>query len=530
MSFYFPIPETVTKSKIVYDCSKCKLRERDICSPDMEPIVGDKYDGIVIVGQCPSETDDQRGKILVDEKDKVIRSTAMKNQINVIKHAAVLHAVSCFPGMKNGEVKKPTETQFRCCRERLANRLNELKPKIIICCGEMAFKYIMGLKVKYAASRIRNRIVPNYEFNCLVFPILNPQEARSYVYIDAIKRDLTRIFKLYNQKFHRRTEINKKLKDCKILENISITEITTFNEAKNILHLIKQTKEIAFDYETTNASPYDDDFEIIYFAFGNATTAWVFHEDLWKDKPMVWAYIKRELKRILTNKAILKIIQNSKFEDLSSRYRLGIKKIENVFCTMVATHTVDERRGCTSQDFQNLVRFGIPPYSEEIKKYIETTKEQKVNRIREAPKASMIQYNGLDVITCFNNYIVLDDVLLDSYPAARDNYEFLMRGHEKFANFSQRGIMIGELEFDELETLINSELINTIEEIKTLPEVVSYNEFLDNKVMNAKKAEKTIKAISKKGTTNDNTTGKRKKLNGGRRNKSLPGIRRKISY
>jgi hypothetical protein len=48
MSFYFPIPQQVVKksSKIVYDCDKCKLYEKNkdkLNNPKMKPIVGKNY-------------------------------------------------------------------------------------------------------------------------------------------------------------------------------------------------------------------------------------------------------------------------------------------------------------------------------------------------------------------------------------------------------------------------------------------------------------------------------------------------------
>ena len=96
------------------------------------------------------------------------------------------------------------------------------------------------------------------------------------------------------------------------------------------------------------------------------------------------------------------------------------------------------------KDFQNLVRFGIPPYSETIKRFIESDKDDKVNRIREADKKEMIKYNALDVITCWYNWEFLENHALNSYDKARECSSFLLEGHEIFANMSQRGIHIGK--------------------------------------------------------------------------------------
>lgn len=510
MSFYFPLPESSRKSKQVFDCEKCGLKKNKIDSPEMKPIVGKQYNGLVILGSHPSEIDDENGYPFADRRSKAIRSIAIKSKINLAKHTAMLHAVACY-----NPKKKTTDTHFKCCASKLDAQLKELRPKVIICCGELAFKQLFGLKNKIAISKLRNRIIPNYTYNCLVFPVYDiydskmynsrkGEEELSYYYSHTLKWDLERIFKLWNRSLHKRKEIDNLLSERKILEDISIREITDFNEAKQLFSMFNKMDAISLDYETTNTFPYDDYFEIVYVAFSNADTAWVFHEDFWKDNPFVKVWFKKQMVRLLYNEKVCKVIQNEKFEDLCSRWVYGTRRIVNSFCTMLATHTIDEKEGCVSLDFQNLIRFGIPPYNEKIKKYIVTDKKsieiesedddesndytfQKVNKIREAPKADMIQYNGLDVITAFNNYLLFEKDLMDSYPKARENYEFLHEGHHLFAQISERGMNIGEKEFNEFESMLDGEIKVMEDRIMALPEIQEYNKVLESKNPESKK-------------------------------------------
>jgi DNA polymerase I-like protein with 3'-5' exonuclease and polymerase domains len=290
---------------------------------------------------------------------------------------------------------------------------------------------------------------------------------------------------LWNNKFHKRTEVNKTLSARKILDNIEIHEIKP-HEIESTFKLIKQMKTVALDYETTNLKPYDPWFEITHISFGNSQVAWVFHESLWNDHPTVWDdLIAPNMRSILTDKNILKVIQNSKFEDLVSRYMFGIKRIENMFCTMLATHVIDERRGCTSLDFQNLVRFGIPPYSENVKSYLEKKdKDAFTNNIRSANHDDLILYAGLDIITTYANYKVLNEQLLPkAYPKARENYEFLLNGHIVFANMTERGIKIGETEFDEFTELIENKINEIALKIRNDSDVIAFNELLKEEQM-----------------------------------------------
>ena len=522
MSFYFPLPEKVTKSQIVYNCEKCGLHKKNdkMQNSHFAPVVGSKYDGLVIIANKPSIEDDTKGMPLINEKAKMVRSTFLKNRINLANESAITYASCCLS-------HKVTDVQFKCCRELLAPRLLELKPKLIVTLGEMAFKSVMGLKNKIGATKIRNRIVPNFEFNCLVFPVFDPNILNSYHYKYALQKDIERICKAWNKNYRKRTYINKIVKQRKILENITIHEVKPY-EIDSAFEQIHQLKEVALDYETTNLNPFDQFFEITHISFGLKQTAWVFHESLWMDDLIAWNSIQFNMVKFLTNPNILKIIQNAKFEDLCSRYVFKIKKLVKSFCTMLATHVVDERKGCTSLDFQNLMRFGIPPYSETVKSFLKKkNKDDKCNDIRNAPYDDMITYAGLDVITTYNNYLVLDgSILPNSYDKAYDNYRMLHKGHWVFANMTQRGIPIGEKEFDSIDVELELNINKVIKEITEIPEFIEYNDYLKDKVVNKSSGDKAVKELiqSTKRKENDNDTiaENLKRING--------RINRKISF
>ena len=494
MSFYFPLPEKVIKSKMVYDCDKCKLSENNkIHNPKMKPFIGNSYNGLVIVADSPSLEDDIKNIPLINEDAKIVRSCFLKNKVNLVNQSAITYALCC-------SVKKPTDTQYRCCRDILAERLLQLKPKVIVTLGEMAFKLVMGIKNKIGATKIRNRVVPNFEFNCIVFPMFDPNNIsvkKNYHYQFALQKDIERISKLWIKNYSKRTYVNNLLKERKILDNITIHDVKE-HEIDLILNQMNQLKEAALDYEATNVKTHDSFFEITHISFGLKQTAWVFHEHLWENNLTVFDdKIYPFMKQFLLNPNIKKIIQNSKFEDLASRHIFGTNKINNVFCTMLSTHVVDERQGCTSLDFQNLMRFGIPPYSDTVKSHlVPKTKDHKVNTIRKSPYDDMILYAGLDVITTFNQYLVLhNEILPNIYDRAYENYEFLLKGHNAFANMTQRGIYISETAWDEIETKLDFEIDNILQQISELPEFQQYNEYLKSKMINNKDGDKEIKKL-----------------------------------
>ena len=497
MTFYYPFPEK--PSNIIYNCDKCELDKRGVINnPHFVPIIGKAYNGLVILGQNISKEDDQKGVPFSNKTALTIRSTAFRNKVNLNTQAAFIYALNCRG--------TGTDVQFKCCRKNMAEWINTLKPKpkMIICCGEMAFKSLFDLKTKIAPTKLRNRIIPNYEFNCVVFTMLNPNDVRSREYEYALRKDMERAIKYWNTKFYIRKNVDAFLAERKILENVTIKTIKNPDELYVLLHLLKNVKEIALDFETTNVKPYDDYFNITHIQFGNATNAWVLHEDLWKKYP-IWPHLKLFMTEFLTNPNIKKIIQNSKFEDLCSRWAFGIKSIVNTECTMLATHTIDERGGCTSLDFQNLTRFGIPPYSDTVKSFLKKkNKDDKTNSIREAPYDDLILYAGLDVITTYNNWKLIEKIftLNKEYPKARENYEFLKKGHWLFGNMSQRGIVIGQNELNGLENIFKSYADEIMEKIESIPEVIDYNKYLEDKVNLKKKGDSKLKQISKSRTNN----------------------------
>jgi uracil-DNA glycosylase family 4 len=489
MTFYYPLPEKETQSKVTYDCEKCKLYSRKgISTPYFFPVVGDQYNGLVILGQSPSKDDDAKGRPFINQKAQVIRSIAYKNGINLVKTAAFAYSLACATG-------KGTDVQYKCCRSILAGHLNDLKPKMIICCGEMAFKSLFDLKNKIAATKLRGRVIPNYEFNCMVFTLLNPNDIYQSHHEYAMRKDMERAIGLWKKQFRLIDKVNDTLRSRKILEGIKITEVKDPGHMKRVFNWVSNMNDISVDYETTNTKPYDEYFELTHISFANEKVAYVINESLWKTFP-VWRNIKVFMKWLLENESIHKIIQNDKFEELCSRYKFKIKRINNSDCPMLATHVVDERRGCTSLDFQNLTRFGIPPYSDTVKSFLmKKDKNDKVNRIREAPYDDMIVYAGLDVITTYFNWKFLEKIMPLAYDKARQNYEFLHRGHQLFANMTHRGIKAGIDELDELENTFLDNIQDILERISTLPEFVEYNNYLGNQLNTKKEGDKKLKKL-----------------------------------
>lgn len=485
MPFYFPLSEKQTNSKVVYDCKKCKLIEnKQLKSPKISPVKGSNYNGLVILGQRTTADDDKTGFPFSNNYANILKNMFFKNGVPLKKEAAFINAASCYTHKKSDMANK-------CCESILENRLHLLKPKVIVCCGDVAFKTLFKLKEKTAISKIRGRLIPNYYYNCLVYVLYDIYDASmyrtnkndgsvylSYYHKSALQWDIEKICNLWKDYFYKRSNVNKVLEKRKILKNVKYKEVTTWKELEEVFDYIKQTKRISLDYETTNTKPYDEFFEIVSIGLGDDKQGWVIHEDFWVNNPVIKKMLRIKMRELIQDKNILKVIQNAKFEDLCSRYWFGTKPIENAFCTMLATHVVDERGGCTSQDFQNLTRFGIPPYSDSVKKFLQSEENEKTNTIRKAPKKELIKYNALDVITCFCNFLELDNVLLEREPNARKCYDFFHQGHYVFADLTEKGVYVNQEAFNKHSKKVTDLLEQTEFELMNLPEVKEYNQLL----------------------------------------------------
>jgi len=473
--------ETKKKGKaVVYDCNKCGLSGKPL------PIYGNQKSGLVFIGKFPGADEIVQEIPFIGKSGQYLRSTIRRiGKISLEKDAAVINAVGCRPSGN-----KMSDTYLRCCRSKLIENLNQLKPKLIIALGESAINSVMDLLgSKESIGKMRNRIIPCYEFDCIVYATYHPaailrQEQLAY----AFERDMKRILDLWHSKFHSRANVKLVLKDRDILKDSSIKQIKKESQLLELVDIIYNHGKFAYDYETTNLKPFDDYFKIASLAFGIGNQSWVIYLPEYEGKLSRLKEIVVD--DLLSNPKILKIIQNAKYEELCTRYWIGNRTkiersesgqvIQNTFDTMLATHVVDERGGCTSLDFQNLVRFGVKPYSNKVKQFLTMDKDEKQNKVFECNPQDLIEYTGKDVLTTYANYEVLDKKLLNE-GKFRWCYEFLLKGHEAFANMTEFGIPVNENTLWELDELFNKKQGKIRNQIFDLPEVKDYLNLLQVK-------------------------------------------------
>lgn len=466
-------------TKILYDCNKCGLSKEPL------DLYSQGESKLLFVGEAPGAEEEKRRIPFIGTSGKFLRNILFRKKL---KHFHITNAVGCRP-----PGNKMSDTYLRCCRDKLVETISNVNPTVIVCLGESAANSVLNLLgMKEGITKLRNRIIPNYEFNCLVYCTYHPAGVlrQEWKLTYTFEKDLERIIKLYTNHYHSKRKVKKILESRNILSDIKIEEIKTIDQLMNVIKKIEDTGEVAFDYETTNLKPYDYFHEVYSAAFAIGKQAWgIYFPKL--NQELLQAFKENIFIKVLNNEHITKIIQNFKFEELVTRYWMfgGDKVmhelpedyldeygciIKNIEDPMLATHVIDERSGCTSLDFQNLVRFGLKPYNDKVKKYlIPESKEDKTNKIADCPPNDLLEYNCKDTITTWYNWKTIDENFLDT-GNFRWCYEFLKNGHRAFANMSWNGIPVNMDTLNSLESDLEEKKQEIYEQIMNLPDVKDF--------------------------------------------------------
>ena len=529
MDFYFneeEIKETTKKSASKeYNCETCGLYKK--CKhPKFGPF-GNLNSKIVILTDSPSKIDDEKGIPLRSQYGEYIREKLAEFKIHAFRDCITLHALSCKLSEKSSAVF------YKCCRPILKSRLEQIKPNLILCFGDEAVKSVFNLDQKEGIKKLRNRLIPSHEFNCLVFPLFHPSDIlkgklKEYVsnvedeettIVEEIytkkdleytfKMDLTRIIKMYTKKYNKRKEIDSLLHSRRIFDNIQHIEVTSLNQLEDALEECRENGQMAFDYEANCLKPYDDDFKTYVTGFGYKKKAWAIYHPEFKHLEAAMALILDAL----ISEDLIKIIHNKKYEEAVTQHIVdsyGFQKIKNIYTPlhtiirpykdpMVDAHIIDQRRGCTSLNFLNLVRFGYPPYDKKVKAFLKKkNKEDKLNRIHLIKKEDLLFYNNLDVVSAYYQAEITPDLM-----KASDKFgwcsQFLNAGHDCFSQMSYNGVPINKKTLTEMDLLLEEVQDDVLEQIRNLPEVIKFEVYLKKHLDKKKEVKKQEKEIKKQG-------------------------------
>ena len=124
-----------TQKKIqVFDCNTCGL-DKTCKSPKM-PTTGEGKCSILVVAEAPGATEDDENRQLVGDAGKLFCDYLSRYNLDLDRDFWKENALACRPP----DNATPTDTQLKCCRERLENVILEKKPRFIWLMGNSALR------------------------------------------------------------------------------------------------------------------------------------------------------------------------------------------------------------------------------------------------------------------------------------------------------------------------------------------------------------------------------------------------------
>lgn len=358
---------------LIPKCGSCGLY-RKCNSPKMEPW-GEGARKVLIVGDFPGETEDERGRPFVGKGGQLLEESIRAAGRSFRRDPILTNAIICHPpGNKMPQNGKEVEW----CRPNLMKTIAEHKPRVIVTLGREALESVLtgtweeiGELNRWTGWKIPLKdhwLIPTWHPTEI---LRERNEVKQKMFVDHLdfafsvqerpkpQPDLTKIvMRIYDERH--------------IVE--AIDEI----EGQGI--------STAFDYETNCLKPEYPKARIHSAALSNGKMTIAY--------PWIGKAVERT-SRFLRSK-IPKVAANWKFEQRWTMKILG-HPIRNLdFDTMLGAHVLDNRPGICSLKFQLFIQFGIPPYDTRVKPYLEAVEGSHYNRIHELDMGEVLQYNGID--------------------------------------------------------------------------------------------------------------------------------------
>lgn len=408
------------------DCLKCLLYKQ--CNSPKMQYSGEGRKKILIVGEFPTLSEDEYGIQFVGEAGEILKKELRQHGISLTKDCWKINAVNCKPP----EGRVPTHKEIKCCYPMVERTIKELKPKVVLAMGSLAITSLFGEDFSNrTVDRWRANIIPDEKLGCFIVPMFHPwqllRNERDKNLHSVFARDL---------KFIKRA-LKLEYTEQKNYEEY-VTVLKDFNKVKTLLkRIIKRKSKISFDYETTGLKPYRKGHKIVTIGIAvSPTKAFAFpfnYKTFWTKEE--YKELKRLWKKIIKDKEIEKISHNSKFEDAWSKILIGSRIKNNYWDSMISQKVMDNRRSSTGLKFQTFVRYGVRPYDQAIKSFLQS-KNGEFNTVEKAPFKELLVYNGLD---CIFAWMLYED---------QKKYLSRMKNMKKANDFFMRGIRtMGTIQF-----------------------------------------------------------------------------------
>lgn len=361
-------------------CGACGLF-RTCNTPKMEPY-GKGERKILVIGEAPGETEDNKGVPFVGKTGKMLRDTLEKFGVNPKRDTIMTNALICRPPGNRIRDKK----MIAYCRPNVVKLIRSYEPEVVILVGGIAMQSLLGFLWKENLGTIGTWVgwqIPCHPFNCWVCPTFHP----SYVIREEKYSPIPQ--KMFEE--HIEKAVSLKGKPWKIVPDFKKEVEIIYDSrdaAKAIRSIIKVGRDVAFDFETTGLKGNGKDSSIVACSLSNGKRTIAF--------PFAGEAIEATKEMVTSD--LPKIASNIKYEHLWCQSQLGVEVKNWKHCTMASAHILDNRSSITSIKFQAFVLLGQEPYNDHIAPYLKSKEPggYALNRIKEIDLSDLLLYCGLD--------------------------------------------------------------------------------------------------------------------------------------
>jgi len=459
----------VDPSQLEPDCLKCGLY-KNCESPKMKMSgLGNKK--ILIIGDFPKSEEDNYGTHFSQESGFLLRNLFAKIGISLHKDCYIINAVNCrTPG------RAPKQKEINCCSPFVQKTIEEVKPKIIIIFGHTGINSLFGKDFSNrTVDRWRGLCIPDQKLGCYIFPMIHPDAVlanKDGILQTVLSRDFAKIPSALNKEDISVIDYTKK-----------VQVLTEYKSVERLLEgILHRQSKIMFDYEGTGLKPYRNGHKIV--SIGLALSEKVAYAFPYKWRSF-WTHaeinsIEHLWKKILSNKKILKMAHNYKFEDAWSSIYIGSTPSRWYWDTMMAAHILDNRSAFTGLKFQTFINFGVRPYDKHIHKFLDS-KNGEFNTVEDAPFKDLLIYNGLDCLFGWMLYEKQKSALSKMNNLSRA-YKLFMQGLSAMGTIQKGGISVDEKYYRRTSISINRKILKLTKNLQTGREARKFEEAYDRPI------------------------------------------------
>jgi DNA polymerase len=350
------------------------------------PVAGQGRLGILVVGEAPGQTEDEKGIPFVGKTGHHLQDVITRAGFDLFRDCWITNSARCRPP-GNTLPEKAVDH----CRPYLLRAIEELQPRVILLLGRHAMRSCLeplgrddvsgdGVVRKWAGWRI-----PCQKWNCWIVPTYHPshvlrsldeKRGTGQVIANDFARHVTDAFKAPDRPWD---EVPDWPSTVRLVHN---PEEVAFH----VDGIREEGGPVAFDYETNMLKPDHGDSRIVCCSVSDGVVTYAF--------PWVGQAVGA-VKRLLTSD-VPKYGWSLKFETRWSLAKLGVWVRNWAWDGMTTAHALDPRPGISGLKFQSFARLGVADYSSHIDPYLKGTGGYGKNRIREADLDSVLRYCGLD--------------------------------------------------------------------------------------------------------------------------------------